>query len=413
MPKTLLIIGGGVEQVPAYERARARGLFVVGTDKHAHAPGLRLADATLLASTRDPEETLAAVQQFHASHPIDGVMTIANDVPYTVATVANALGLPGISLESAHVASNKLLMKQRFAAHNVPCPWFQELGSEAELRQIVLANPNTRYVIKPIDGRGARGVLQIDTTTDLSWAYAESVRWGDCGRVMIEQFIGGMQISSESFLLGGKIYTPTLSERNYSRMAEFSPYIIEDGGTMPAPVSESQRRAIDDLILEGAKAMGITQGIVKGDLVIHEDGTPMIIELAARLSGGWFATHQIPEASGVDLVQAVISHALGEPIRPDDLTPTHHRAVAIRYWFPPSGVVTQIHGEEDLKKIPGLMTYGFFRSPGDFQPPIQSHPDRFGYVMVSAEDRKSVISHVESAIASVRINVQPSYAKPC
>ena len=51
----------------------------------------------MIASTRDPDQT----KEFwvHKEHSIDAGMTVANDVPYTVAYLANSLGLPGISLK--------------------------------------------------------------------------------------------------------------------------------------------------------------------------------------------------------------------------------------------------------------------------------------------------------------------------
>ena len=43
-----------------------------------------------------------------------------------------------------------------------------------------------------------------------------------------------MQLSTESFILNNKCFTPAIAERNYSRLDQFKPYIIEDGGTIPA-----------------------------------------------------------------------------------------------------------------------------------------------------------------------------------
>ena len=101
-----------------------------------------------------------------------------------------------------------------------------------------------------------------------------------------------MQLSTETFILDGKCYTPAIAERNYSRLEQFRPNIIEDGGTIPAPLDTKMREAIDDLILRGAAAIGVTEGIVKGDIVIDEMGKPLIIELALRLSGGRLAVGQ-------------------------------------------------------------------------------------------------------------------------
>ncbi|NTV02687.1 MAG: ATP-grasp domain-containing protein [Chlorobiaceae bacterium] len=402
-----MIIGGGAEQVPAYKLAKQRGLFVVGTDLNPDAPALRFADHAILASTRDAEQTARCAVEFHSSHTIAGVMTIANDVPYTVARVADALGLPGIGLEAARNVVDKLLMKQCFGRHGVSCPWFTGIGTADELRTLLRAESGTRFVLKPVDGRGARGVLLIDSSIDVDWAFEESKRWGDSGRLILEKFVPGMQLSTESFILDGKCYTPAIAERNYDRLEQFAPNIIEDGGTIPAPLDEALRSSIDDTILRGAAALGIHEGIVKGDLVIAEDGQPMIIELAARLSGGWFATHQIPFASGVDLVSAVMSHALGEPLDECALQPSWSAATAIRYWYPPEGRIVSIRGEEELKKVPGLISYGFFRKTGDMQPKVLMHPDRFGFAIVGADTRQEALFRMEMALNSVQVEVAP------
>jgi len=403
--KTLLIIGAGTEQVPAYKAAKARGLTVVGSDINPNAPAFAWADHRLIVSTRDASETLAVVRDFAVGRRLDGVMTIANDVPYTVAVVAEHFGLPGIPVEAARLVSNKLLMKESFSKAGVACPWFAALDDVEELGRLMAERSADQFVIKPVDGRGARGVLLIDRTSDLEWALAEARSWSDCGRVIVEEFISGMQLSTESFLIDGVAYTPAIAERNYEFLDRFAPYIIENGGTIPAPLDTDQQTRIDGLIAAGALALGVTNGIVKGDLIFTPQGEFVIVELALRLSGGWFATHQIPAASGVNLVLSVISHALGEPVTVSELTPTHQRATAIRYWFPRAGTISRIDGEEELASLQGLISYGFFRKVGDLQPVIQMHPDRFGYVIVEADDRQTAIDRVIEGLDRIRIRI--------
>ena len=372
----------------------------------ASAPALNLADFVLLASTRDADKTIDKVLEFSKEHQINGVMTIANDVPYTVARVAKALNLPSISVESSILFSNKLLMKEAFIKSDVACPWFSSIESLDEFAEAVTDRAQQTYVLKPIDGRGARGVLIIDEDIDLALAFRESKSWGESGQLILEKFVDGVQLSTESFIQDGVCYTPAISERNYSRVEQFKPNIIEDGGTIPANISDDLNLEINDLILRGAKALGVNNGLVKGDLVIDKNGKPRIIELAARLSGGWFASHQIPSASGVNFVDIVISYALGEKIAPANLLPKFCKGNAIRYWFPKSGVIKKITGESDLKKIPGLLKYGFFRKEGDFQPEVKMHPDRLGYVIVEGADRVEAVGRVEKAILCINIEVE-------
>ena len=404
--RTLLIIGGGAEQVPAYELARKRGLCIVGTDANMDAPALKLAHHKILSSTRDSEQTVEKVKDFSFSHKIDGVMTIANDVPLTVAKVAEELGLTSIGSASAKLFSNKLLMKEAFNRFNVPCPWFSSVKSATELEKLMIMHKAQKYVLKPVDGRGARGVIILDDKTDLGWAFEESSKYGESKEMILEEFVEGYQFSTESFLLDGVCYTPAISERNYSRFNQFWPNMIEDGGTIPANLSSVIRDKINSLILNGAAALGVRYGLVKGDIVLDCEGNPKIIELAARLSGGWFASHQIPSATGVNLVDAVITYALGGSVTKDKLLPKIDKGNAMRFWFPRPGKIKKIYGESDLKKIPGLVKYGFYKKLGDIQPKIKMHSDRFGYVICEGKNRVEAERRVEKAISCVRIETE-------
>src|SRR5437588_8831418 len=95
--RTLVIVGGGAVAVPGIQRARAMGLHVVVSDVNPSAPGFAWADDAVVADTYDVDATLAAATKYQqTTRPIDGVICTAADVPLTVASVASALGLPGI-----------------------------------------------------------------------------------------------------------------------------------------------------------------------------------------------------------------------------------------------------------------------------------------------------------------------------
>jgi biotin carboxylase len=401
--KVLLIIGAGKEQIPAYKLARSRGITVVGTDVNPDAPAFEFANYRLIASTRNIKETLNVVRDFASKISINGVMTIANDVPMIVSLLAEELKLKGISTSSARLVSNKIIMKNTFVNNGVATPKFSYVEDLIHLKELIKLGDSKRFVIKPVDGRGARGVLLINKASNIEWAYQESLKWSELKEIIIEEFVEGLQLSTESFLIEGRAYTPAIAERNYEYLQKFSPYIIENGGNIPALLSDEMKLRINSLIELASKSLGVTEGIVKGDLIVSEQGDPLIIELALRLSGGWFSTHQIPAATGVNLVDIGISYALGEKVSVDQLIPKWNRATSIRYWFPPSGNIKKIEGIENLAKLPGLVDYGFFRDVGEFQPEIKMHPDRFGYLIVEADDREASIDRVEDGISRLKI----------
>jgi len=404
MKKKIVIIGAGAEQVYAYQLARKKGHYVIATDSNPKAPAIKFSDFFIMASTRDAKQTLEAIKNYcNENGKIDGIMTIANDVPYTVAFVADYFNLKGHSVESAILAHDKFLMKEAFKRHGVLSPNFWKVSNLDELKELIAREKIEIFVIKPVDGRGARGVLMVNKTDNLEWAFNESLSWSDEKVLIVERFIHGMQISSESYLINGKAYTPALAERNYSRLEEFSPYIIEDGGTIPAPIDNNLVLKINKIIECGSKSMGVTEGIVKGDIVIDDNGEPQIIELALRLSGGWFASNQIIATSGVDLVDAVINQALNIKVTKEMLIPKFSRSTAVRYWFPKPGKIKSIKGEDEIKGLIGVLKYGFFRKAGDYQPVVKMHPDRFGYVIVEGGDRDESISRVNKALNLLNI----------
>jgi biotin carboxylase len=402
MSMNLLVVGGGIEAVPGLERAKQMGLHLLVSDKNPEAPGFAVADDRLLASTYDIEATVAAARHYHSEvRRIDGVMCIASDIPKTVAAIAADLGLPGISEESARLSSDKLDMKLKFRRDSVPVPWFSLVESAGKLQEIVLGR-GFPLVIKPVDSRGARGVLRLTKTVSLDWAYHFSASQSPSGRVMVEEFLEGPQISTESIVLEGVAHTPGLADRNYEFLDRFAPHIIENGGDLPTRLPAEEQQAIRDLIQQAATSMGVRNGVVKGDVVLH-DGKPFLIELAARLSGGYLCTHEIPLSTGVDFVGCAIRLALGERLSQDDLVPRFQRYISQRYLFPSPGRVVGIVGAQAVSEQPGVVFCQVRLRIGDLVGPVNSHPARAGLVMAMGESRREAMERAEAAIAAIEI----------
>ncbi len=393
MTRTLLFVSGGIEAVPAIARAKEMGLRVAVSDGAADAPGMALADERLVISTYDVAGTVAAARGLE----LDGVICVASDVPQTVAGVADAFGLPGVTPESAALATDKLAMKERFARDGVPIPWFAPLSSVAEMA--ALEGP---LIVKPVDSRGARGVIRMTEGLDPEWAFAAARAESPTGRVMAERFLDGPQVSTESLVIDGVAHTVGLADRNYEHLERFAPYMIEDGGELP---TRHDVAAISDLVQDAAASLGIRNGVVKGDIVIHA-GRPHVIELAARLSGGYLCTHEIPLSTGVDFVGCAIRVALGEPPGAAELVPRHTRGVAQRWLFPPPGRVVAISGADDVQARPEVELCELRVAVGDTVPPVTSHPARAGVLIATGDTRKQAIAAARSAVGAITIATQ-------
>lgn len=406
MKKTLFIVSGGAESIPGIQRAKKMGLHVVVSDINPNAPGFEIADDCVIADTYGVEETVETAQKYNRTvRPIDGVMCIASDVPLTVASVAHALNLPGISIETAQLASDKLAMKERFIEKGISIPWFCRVDSLNHLRSM-LSERGFPVVLKPVDSRGARGVLRLTESDDLEWAYEHSVSFSPSGRVMVEEYLEGPQISTETAIINGQAFSPGFTDRNYEFLERFMPYIIENGGHQPSVLTTEQQNSVSRLAEQAALAMGITTGIAKGDMVLTKDG-PKVIEIAARLSGGWFSTDQIPLATGVDLIGAAIKIALGEQVPEEDLIPRYQKGVAIRYFFPEPGKVVKIENAEQFIDRSWVHKLGFFIKPGDILEPVTNHTKRAGFVITTGETRNQAVERAEQVVESIKIETKP------
>lgn len=405
MPNRLLIIGAGLEQVPAYQLAKDKGLSVVGTDMNADAPAFEFADDTLIASTRDVDETLAVVGAYAAKFPIDGVMTIANDVPYTVAAVAEALGLPHANKDAVRKLTNKIHMKTAFEEAGVATPEFVTIRTVGEL-QDVIKRFDFPLILKPSDGRGSNGVLYLEAETDLSWAFSHSMASCENGILVLEEFIGGPQLSVEGMFVDDCYYCVAFADRNYSNLPETKPFIVEDGGTIPSRFDDRALEQVRAVIEAGARALGLNWGPVKADIVIDDNGAPQIIELAGRLSGNYLATHHIPFAYGVDLVGAIIDLSLGLTIDTTCLKPKYKNYLGVRYFFPNEGKIDAIKGAKMLARDPATYNLAIYAKAGDHQSAINCHAARAGTVMMRGDTYSKATQKAEWAAKAITFQME-------
>ncbi|MGR3176464.1 MAG: ATP-grasp domain-containing protein [Candidatus Anammoxibacter sp.] len=401
--RRILIIGAGHEQVRAYQAAKDIGLYVVGTDINPNALALQYADDNLICSTRDVEGSLHKVLDYAKRHKIDGVMTIANDVPLTVAMIASRLELESISIESAKLLANKLLMKECFLNNNVTTPAFHKVQTKDEL--VEKANRmKLPLVLKPSDGRGSRGVLFLDETVDLDWAWENSLKYSDNKILLLEEFISGPQLSVEGVFINGKYIPVAFADRNYDNLRQTKPFIVENGGVIPTRFDENVTREIGELIEKAAFSLGINWGTVKADIVLNNK-IPQIIELAGRLSGNYLATHHIPMAYGIDIVSTLINLSLGNDVAISKLIPQKKCYLGVRYFFPKAGKIKAIEGVDSVGALHYVKMLEFYRKVGDNQTVINSHASRAGTIICTASDYLTAQTRVEEAVKKINFVV--------
>ena len=350
---------------------------------------------------------IKAAQEFvKGGGKIDGVTSIGVDVPLSVASLAQYLGLPHNKIEAAQLSIDKFAMKQCLQQAGLPIPAFRLITDLADLQDFMAQYG--KIIVKPVDSRGARGIsLLVAKSGDgaLQTAMMHALSHSPSKRIMAESFETGMQFSTEGMLVDGQPYPIICVERNYDRLEEFAPAIIEDGGHYPCAIAEDTEQSIETLALNGALAMGAWNSVVKADMVLTPSG-PKIIEIALRASGGYLASHQIGLATGVDFIDALCRLACGLPIEAQSLIPKRKQAYAIRYFFP-----NKINGGQAMTKIEGLNAWLAHKDVEfiKIQPQIQAisnkidnHTQRLGCVLVKGKSVTHAIQLAQTIVQSVK-----------
>ena len=401
-PKHLMIIGGGVFQVPVIKTAKSMGLKVVVTDYNPESEGMLLADFPIEVSTRNINLTVNTAKQFHMACPLDGVMTVGTDASQTVAAVADALNLPGIPFEVAERATDKIKMRQILEEKGVPVPQFRSVWTLDEGRE-ALNSMTLPLVIKPCDNMGARGVRKIERPDDLIPAFREAKEASISGKLVVEEFMEGPELSLDALVYGNEIFITGVADR----IIKYSPYFVEVGHTLPSILPQEKVKETLEVFKQAIRALGINTGAAKGDIKYTISG-PKIVEIAARLSGGWMSAYTYPLSSGVNLYKAAIQIALGQ--MPDDLEPKTVLVAAERSLIPAPGKILSIRGVEEARKIKGVREIILMKEAGDWVEEPKSNMGKVGYVITAAKNREEAIRVNDLARETIQIEVGASNA---
>lgn len=402
--KTILILGAGIEQTIAIKLAKELGLRVIAVDGNPDAPGLKIANVGVNADIKNAE----AMIEMGKKYKIDGVMTHAVEIPQVVAKVAKALNLSGLDPEVAERATSKLKRIKCLTEHEVPCPKFEAAKKieEAEEKAKKIGFP---CVIKPIDSAGARGVIKVKRIEEIGRAFKEALANSNRSKIiLIEEFLEGKGISTESVIYQNKIITTGFGDRNYSRNKEFEPYFVEDGLNVPSSISEKEKEEVLKTVNSAIRALGINWGVAKGDILIKNNKV-YILEMAARTSGGWFCAGTVPIATGVNILKSLIKMSVGESIEENDLKSKYNKAACQRYIIPTEeGIFEKIEGLEEAKNMPGVKMLIIFNEPkkGELIKKATNHSERYGQLIAKGENIKDAIIKCENAMKLIKIVVR-------
>jgi biotin carboxylase len=401
--KTVLFVGAGRHQRRAIVRAKELGVRVAAVDRNPDAPGLAEADIAKIVDFADASAVLRATARLK----LDGVLTVSADraVP-VVAAVAEARGLPGIGVETAHLMTHKIAMRARLADAGVPQPRFAALRTISETRRAAdeVGFPS---VLKPADSGGQRGVFRVESLDDIHAHLHEALVASPTGEAILEEFVEGTEMNGIVLSRGGEALPLTLSDRLRPPGIGFGVGWIHvyPATTYGEQLDESERVAVHTV-----HALGLRTGIAFPQLIAEPGGRVSVVECAARIPGGQMAD-LVRFATGVDLVEVQIRMALGEDLPDELVTPRFKQPLAIRFLTAepgplPTGRVTRVGPLDKVLAFPGVVQAEVYLQVGETIRPVRVDGDRRGYVIATAETNLEALQRAEAAARLLDVEVE-------
>jgi biotin carboxylase len=400
--KTVLFVGAGRHQRRAIAQARARGLQVAAVDRNPDAPGLAEADVAEVVDFSDVD----AVVDVGRRHAVDGVLTISADraVP-VVASVAEALGLPGIGTETAHVMTQKIAMRRVLADAGVPQPRFAAVRNVHE-GYAAIERVGLPAVLKPADSGGQRGVFRLDSADDLERHLHAALAESHTDEAIVEEYVEALELNGLVVVRDGKAFPLTLSDRLRPPGIGFGVGWIH---VYPATIFGDQLEEAERVALHAVHALGLENGIAFPQLLATDDGRVLVIEVAARIPGGQMAD-LARHATGVDLVEVALRQALGEEVPDELVVPAFEQPLAIRFLTAspgplPTGTVQSIGTLDKVLAFPGVVQADLYLTEGETIRPVRLDGDRRGYVIAVADTNLEALERAEAAAQLVDVEV--------
>lgn len=386
--RTLLLLGCGTEQIEALRIARELGYRTCAFDNDPSPAGRDYADMFRRVDLKNPTSLIGHAELVSP----DGVFVHAAELAVEAAAVAEALDLPGLSIEAARTTTQKELRIARFAEAGIRTPGYRVLDRDAPLEAWQEAAQEVGFpcVLKPTDQAGARGVEAIRDAAEVAAYHAGRTRFG-CDHFVCEERLEGLELSTESVRVGGKILHHAIALRHYDTTAHYAPAFIEDGHSLPYALPESLRVEIEGVIDSAFDVLGVADGVLKGDLLIDASGRVFVLEMAGRTSGGRFADTVVPLGTGVNILYPLIELAMGDAFSRDWFTPTRDVGVSQRFFLHEGP--GRIRRWPPLRQIVGRPWVNDWyvdleRFQSGVLPRIESHRERLGYVICTGETRE-------------------------
>ena len=366
-------------------------------------------DSFLTLDLYNPSSAVPSVVEFAKTSPIDVVLGVNDQTTVLASTISKALGLTANSIDSVRAASNKQTMRSLLQKEGLPCPNFIVVGIDEKPEDIV-QQVTFPCVLKPLTLSGSCGVIRADDQKSFQTAFT---RIGHLLKTFErpEQEVADRQILIEDFIPGIEVALEGLLTKNtFHPLAIFDkpdpldgPYFEETIYVTPSRLPSNTQTRITESLAKAARAIGLQEGPVHGELRINDQDI-WVIEVAARSIGGK-CSRMLEFGTGRSLEELILLHALGQDLPSLDLATGAGGVMMIP--IPQEGVLERVEGQEEAQRVPGVEELVMTAKPGDQLIPLPEGKRYLGFIVARGARPEEVEETLREAHRHLTVVIKP------
>jgi len=399
----VLILGATGNQVSMVKTAQQMGLYTITMDWNLKNIAHRYSDESVQMDITDKNAVLEWVKQ----HNIRGIATCASDLTLqTQAFICDKLNLNGPDTESVTRIVNKGNFREFQKKNKLPHPNFFIFSDRREVVKTI-KSLSEKYIIKPIDSSGSKGLFVLDQpfnvgTKELEEIIDNAFHFSHSGQVIVEEFLAGRDYTIEGFYKDGKIEHFILTEKELIE----HPYRTPIGHLSPAPIFEKFYDNLRSLVENYMVRLNIGTTPFDMDLIIRRDRSVYIIEMSPRIGGNMLPNIML-HSTGYDLCKSALSYALNLVYNEK---PTKNELVIGRLIRSDiNGVIKNIAEKNFLleKFKPHLKELEYDFNVGDRASRFKQGDHRLGHFIVRGENREQIKKICQDIEREIKLIVKP------
>ncbi len=411
MPRILLLLPSSTYRAEAFLDAatKLRLDVTLGVEPTAVLPD-RPASDWLSLRFGETDRCCAAVAGYARTSPIDAVVGVDDRTALLAAQIAAALGLPHNSVESVAAAGNKYRMRTLLHRFGVPVPRFTRLSINDD-PAVVAERITYPSVLKPVALSASCGVIRVNNPGECAAAFQRitrllhklgATREADTGQhLLAEEFIPGQEVALEGLMTAGSLHMLALYDKPDPLDG---PFFEETIYVTPSRLPEQDQTRLAACAEAAARALGLREGPIHGELRINDAGI-WVIEIAARSIGGR-CSRMLRFTGELSLEEVILRQALRM-----ELPPLHRdgRASGVMMLpIPNGGVLREIHGEEAARAVPGIEEVTVTAQIGDDLVPLPEGTRYLGFIVARSDSPASVEASLRQAHRCLNFVIEES-----